>query len=573
MAQVRWRDVATQIPSLPPDTANSSEQVASSGSPSRPNPAQWLVARRWLVVWVIFACGLALRLFWMLATDGDSNAPMKDQLIELTYARQWSEGETSALYLGLAPADAGYRTPSFLINALHGTLFALWPSPYPILVLIALLNALALPVCYRILTLLWPTRPLHALMAIAMMAVLPHPVSFSIGIWNANYIVPFASLSCLGAVHWAIAGRQWGLILASVAAALLAQMHLIGVFLVPALLSVGLVLRPRTARTTLLAAALPWLFLYGGYLAIDATLGFPNTAKVRHGSGKLLEPEALRVISNAWFTPSVETSGLVTRAHFKVDLNTPELGKAIWSQLAKGAGRYAEAHDALLGTFVIAAVLGALHLVYIAASYRFVLARTLARLRELGLRAWPLRRPAEVFVALWLLAPVLALLLTTKAHTPRYTQVAFPFLFLFQAAYYFSLSRTRWYERLFRLALPVLLVYGAYLCISYPSYVSSQTRASATLVPSFANLEKITTRLRADARSQGRRPELVDVDISATSDRRALGFLQNYVRLTAPVGEERLAAARYVITGAGASSPPGAKVVGRVRSQVLFRLP
>jgi len=526
----------------------------------------------------ILILGFALRLFMVFATEGYS-LRLEDEVRDLGRAKAWLVGDVSARYLGAEPYDAGFRTPSFINHGLHALLLSLHSSPLAPLFGMTILGTLSIWLTYLSLNVMFPSKPAYTLITTFMVAVFPFPVIFSTGIWNPNYIFPGSSIVLFGLVLWVFKEKPIGLVIASAGLVLLAQFHMIAIFLLCAFMSIWFVFRPKTSGGTLVLAAAPWVVFYGGYLLVDAIQGFANTRAFLH-SGNYFMPEALKIFSNPIFTPSTEISRWISWRNFYL----PTVGGGFFSKFASalgpGFGEYMRFHNQALGSFVISLVVNLLNVVFIVGSFVFVTGAGWQHMKKGrgDMVSYMRAHKAVYFVALWVLVPALFYLLSTKAHSLRYTQIMWPFLFLFQVVFFFQEEKRDGFWKVYRIFFPFVLVYGLYVTCAFGVITHKRITESQEMVPSLVNLDAVSRMADKDARDASGWAVFVPGNVDARS-LHAFGIqrLNQYMDSVTRWGEkndqeEPLPVIWYIVNEETYMPPDARKIkVGEFRNLVISR--
>jgi len=523
----------------------------------------------------IVVLALILRLSALMLTEGYSYYSLVDQVRDLGMARLAMNGDVDALYLGTPPYDASFKTPSFLNNSIHGLLYTLVPTIYTPALFVVLLNSLALVLVYFIIEFLFPGKHTYSLLTCFMLAVFPYPVNYSVGMWNPHYIFPFTMLTLFGATLWLIKGRKGGIVVASVGNVLLLQYHLIGLFLLPAFAVLYGVFRPGVSRRHLVYALLPWLIFYGGYFAVDATRDFGNTRTAILDTGRHFEPEVLKIASNPVFVSSAEISRFLSWRNFSVGQGDDARPQAV-KLLGEGMANYIGFHDKALGTFVLALLVNAVNLFWVVVAFIWAIKRGHAAIRA----AWRKRtikgNEAYIFIAIWLVVPILAFLVTTKPHSLRYAQIMFPFTFLVQVILYLKIGRTTFLARCYRCFFPFLLIYGFYISCAYVGYIRWQVTNAPYLLPTYTNCERISQVIYEDAARLGKRPVIdVRAPASAAIHTNGVAMAARYLNRVRLAGEPMpdQTATYHVPSADDLESRTGMTLIGQVRQFKVYRLP
>ena len=528
-----------------------------------------------MVLCGIVVLALILRLSALFLTEGYSYYSLVDQVRDLGEAKSAMQGNVDALYLGTPPYDASFKTPSFLNNSIHGLIYTLVPTIYAPAVFVVLLNGLALILVYFVIESLFPGKHTYSLLSCFMLAAFPYPINYSVGIWNPHYIFPFTALALFGAVLWLIKGKKGGLVIASAGNVLLLQYHLIGVFLLPALVVLYAVFRPHLTRRHLVYALLPWLILYGGYFAVDATRDFQNTRTAFSDTGRHFEPEVLKVASNPIFVSSAEISRFLAWRNFSIGRGDDTRSQAV-KLLGEGMANYIDFHNKALGTFVLGLLVNATNLFWVVVAFIWAIKVGWAAVRTARRNRTIIGNEVYLFIALWLAVPMLAFLLTTKPHSLRYAQVMFPFTFLVQVILYLKIRRTTFFGRSYRCFFPFLLIYGLYISCAYVGYIRWQIDHAPYLLPTYTNCEQISQVIHEDAAGIGRRPVIdVRAPAAAAIHTNGVAMAARYLYRVRLAGEPILqrTATYHIPCADDVETGDGMILVRQIRQFKVYRLP
>lgn len=189
-------------------------------------------------------------------------------------------------------------------------------SPLGPMVLVVLLNTAAYALLYATARSVVGRRA--ALVFLALLVFNPASFFYSDRIWNSNLVLPLTALLLWGLVDAVKRPPSPRIAWTVFALVLYPQFHLSVVLLVPVVLAVWAVHRPRLHRRAALGGLLGGLALYVPYLVMEIAHGFPNTRQLGAAMGTRADglAEAIRGTIGFLQLPTADISYFAERGYW-----------------------------------------------------------------------------------------------------------------------------------------------------------------------------------------------------------------------------------------------------------------
>ncbi|MGD8407182.1 MAG: glycosyltransferase family 39 protein [Thiohalophilus sp.] len=426
---------------------------------------------------LILLTGLVLRLGAIYFAQGYHHFMVNDEVSALRFILAWLAGDEQTHYLA-QPAFNDGHLPGPLWTLLGVVLFKLGGnSAEGALYLMAALNSLTVWLVYKLARNYF--EPALALLTAALYAIAPWTVYYSYGLYNPVPLDLIGALLFLAL--WQCMTREstrW-VFWVPVLCAVIPQFHMIGLFVIPAVLLVLALSPARLNSRWLVAGILAGLLLYLPYLIGDMQNNWHNLHAMLSGSQKgEYSASVLKILT----APATLLSS----------------APAGWT--GDGMEPLREFGNRWFGHYSVLVVLAGWTLLH-AFFYLFSALKKLVVLiwRQRGrLRAGTSINSPLMFIGLLVFVPLLLFLLTGHNFSTRYAIILLPLLFLLPGLFLTSLKREG-IKSYWVVSLALTGVLNLYLLGSYFAYQQQRLVDGSEFMPSFRTLESIRQNLQTDA--------------------------------------------------------------------------
>jgi 4-amino-4-deoxy-L-arabinose transferase-like glycosyltransferase len=419
--------------------------------------------------------GFLLRLAGLYWGQAFHHASSGDEMDAYRVALELASGEQHAQYIG---------QPTFKGGHVPGPLWALFwlaglkisDSPDSVCLLIILLGTATIYLVYRLAEKL--LGPEYSLWAALFCATSPWAAHYSVGATNPLPMAFLGGLLYLALWDVVTGEKSPKIFWVCVVLAVMPQFHMMVIFLAPAVLLL----------LALNASRINWRWLVAGVI-VSAALYIPYTlGEMRHGWGN----------THAILTGHQNSSPGVLKA---LILPITDLSNLISSITGEKLADYRAFGDACFGSVWILATFNVLSLALAIA----IIASFLVSFTRVIRNNWPSPRrafaaaPAEVFIGLLFLLPLLLFIVSFSNFSSRYLIIEFPLLFLLPSLFVVRTPvKSRWRKPIVA-ALVATIVFNVWLTLASFSYQERLIETGDQFLPSFRKMEMVRQRLKADA--------------------------------------------------------------------------
>ena len=426
---------------------------------------------------LILLTGLALRLGAIYFGQGYHHFMINDEVNALRFILAWLAGDEQARYLA-QPAFNDGHLPGPLWTLLGVLLFKLGGnSAEGVLYLMAALNSLTVWLIYKLARQFF--IPAFALLTAALYAIAPWTVYYAYGLYNPVPLDLVGVLLFLALWQCFTYERARQVFWIPVLCAVIPQFHMIGLFVIPAVLLVLALSPVRLNGRWLIAGFVVGVLLYLPYLIGDMHNDWQNLrAKLSGGEQREYSASVLKILT----APATLLSS----------------APAGWT--GDGVGPVRQFGNQWFGHYTVLFVLAGWTLLH-ALIYLF------SAFRRLVVLIWQQRgrihssisvdRPL-IFIGLLVFVPLLLFLFTGHNFSTRYAIILMPLLFLLPGLFLSNLTRSG-SKKYWLVSLVLTCVLNLYLLGSYYAYQQQRLADGSEFMPSFHTLESIRQTLQTDA--------------------------------------------------------------------------
>jgi hypothetical protein len=421
--------------------------------------------------------GLALRLGAIYFAQGYHHFMVNDEVSALEYILAFLNGDGRTYYLA-QPAFNHGQLPGPLWTLFGVALFKLGGnSAEGALYWMAIVNSVTVYFVYLLAKRFF--QPGLALLTTAFYALAPWTVYYSYGLYNPVPLDLIGVLLFLSLWNTISRADSRQVFWVPLLCAMVPQFHMIGVFVIPAVLLVLYLSPVRLNRGWLVAGIVAGTLLYVPYLIGDMQHHWHNLkALAEGGEDSGYSASALKVITAPVTVLSSIPAGWTGDA-----LDT-----------IKQFGNQWFGHYLIL---TVIAVWTAIHgFIYL---FSF-----LGRFGRYSMRHWrkpihfQVHDPKLAFTGILIVVPLLLFLLTGHNFSTRYAIILFPLLFLLPGMFLQTLRKPA-VTRYWVISLALIALFNLYLLGSYYAHQDQRLAGSDHFMPSFRKLEQIRTALQKNA--------------------------------------------------------------------------
>ena len=426
-----------------------------------------------LAVLLIFAIGIALRVYAWYMGEGYLYYAINDEILAYRYALGFLAGEPHTYYLA-QPAFAAGQAPGPLWTLFWVMLLKLGhDSVHYALCWMALFNSIAVYLFYRLARHF--VTPSLALFAMIYFALSPWTIYYSVGMWNPLPLVVIGSILFLSLWNVLTQDDSLQIFWVCLFSAIVPQFHMIGIFYLPIILFL-LIINPHSINKKWLALGISaGIAIYIPYLIGEWQHDFANTRNMLTGTA-----------DHSYGVVKIFTAPLTMLTSIPAGWAGREFSDTI------------EYANTWFGSIYLLLLFCLLSLAYgIAAYFEFLKSAFYLFKRYWRKPAVALsQQPKIVFLASLIILPLILFVFTRHSYATRYTILIFPLLFLLPVIFYSTISKPA-VKNAFIATTIIILLFNIYLTMSYFYYQGIIIHQDSKFAPSFKRMEKIAEELYA----------------------------------------------------------------------------
>ncbi len=428
------------------------------------------------VLLAIVIVGFLLRFYGFYAGQGYHYFAINDELFAYQYALSFLAGEEKALYLG-QPYFAGGQAPGPIWTVFWVLLLKLGGGSVNAAIFwMGVLNTFTIYLVYLLANKFLDPR--HALATAGIYATAPWPVYLSVGMWNPLALAFLGGLLFLSL--WAVSNQDYSrsIFWVCLLAAIIPQFHMVGLFYVPAIVLLLLIMPTRLNTKWLAGGIIAGAAVYLPYLIGEIQHDWDNTRRIL-ANNQELSFSVLKIVS----------------APVTVLSSVPARWMGSFDELKRLGDTYFGSYIVLIGFSLVSAANGMTYL----GSFLKSFSRAL-RGKWRALRRTYKESPAVMFIGILLVVPLLLFLPTGQNYASRYTIIIFPLLFLLPV-FFLKKLKSPVAKRLWIGNMVLIALFNVSLLVSYYTFQNGLIEDSDRFLASFKKLESLRQTLRADAGS------------------------------------------------------------------------
>jgi hypothetical protein len=433
-----------------------------------------------VVLGLALVLGLVLRLYSAYAGDGFQYYGINDEVIAYQYIQAFLAGEPYAQYLG-QPLFAGTQVPGPLWTLYGVLLYKMGGDSISNGILYsALINSAVVFLVYKLSRHFMDGS--YALLTTLLFAVSPWPIYHASGLYNPTVLALLGSLLFLA--MWRVtseAGSKYIFFVCLILAAI-PQFHMIGIFYIPVVALLMLVLSPGINWRWLLLGVIAGFSLYLPYLIGEMQHGWSNTHNL------FSEHTAF---SWGWLKILTSPAALLASVPGSVAPDDTRTFKEL-------GDRFFGSYFVFIAISVVSLLASlALYFGYLRVFFSAVSAVIKRRQGAID------EHKSTLFIGGVIFLPLVLFALAGHAYASRYAMIIIPLLFLLPAILV-KRSSTAELKQWFFVVVAALVIYNSYLAVVSYHYKSELISKSSYIMPSFKKLERMSAAVNDDVGEQAK---------------------------------------------------------------------
>jgi hypothetical protein len=423
----------------------------------------------------IIVIGFILRFYGFYAGQGYHYFAINDELSAYEYALSFLAGDEKARYLG-QPSFAGGQAPGPIWTIFWVLLLKLGGNSVDDAIFwMVVLNTFTIYLVYLVASKFLNSR--YALTTTLIFATAPWPIYYSVGVWNPIPLAFWGGLLFLSL--WAVANQHYSrrIFWVCLIAAIIPQIHMVGVFYILAILLILFLIPTRLNKQWFVAGLIAGATVYVPYIIGEIYHDWENIRNIL-GKGTDSSFGVLKIIT----APVTVLSSVPAR--------WTEGG---FAELKHFGNTYFGSYFVLVFFSLVSFVNAVVYL----ASFLSSLFRSLKG-KWLSPREVYESNPVFSFIGILIAVPILLFSLSGQNYATRYTIIIFPLMFLLPVLFLKNIKNART-KRIWIGNIASVTVFNVFLVISFFTYQNGLIEESNNFLASFRKLEMLRQKLRSDA--------------------------------------------------------------------------